>query len=279
MKTRVDIRSRGRRWFWLAVVIFVALMIFYSWLYFASPFSDFWDNFTSNLITVLAALLSAGAATLVCLRYEKTEPPRRVWGLLAFALWLWTIAEIIWGYQNLTIENVPVGWPDVFWVVAYLFLGAALYFQFSLLYRPGKITLQAGLLISLGAMAALLIPSAFLALGLASILKQAFDVGILVNSFYPVGDLAMGVVALILARSFRQGALSYPWIGLIIFAVSDFLFAWLDVSGLYAWSVQQGNFLSAFSDITYILAYLIVAMGCFMQWLIMRYGLIFKKES
>ena len=266
---------KGLYWFRLALAVVVVLVFAYTALYITAPFSDFWNNFLSNFFTVFSALLSAVAATLVWRRYERNEPPRFVWRWLAIALWLWTIAEAIWAFQNMTLKEVPLGWPDVFWVFAYIFFGMALYRQFILLYRPDPARARSRLFYALVLFVALTLLSTFF---FSSITQQPLGLDTLVNAFYPVGDFAVGLAGLWLARRFRNGALAYAWLGLFVFCISDLLYTWLDLSGAYAWSLSHGNFLSALADVTYLIAYLTVALGCFTQWLVLNYGPIFKRE-
>jgi len=101
---------------------------------------------------------------------------------------------------------------------------------------------------------------------------QAHQWETFVNAFYGIGDLALALGALLLAYTFRSGALSRPWLGLVIFAASDLLYSWLESSGLYAWSIGTGNALTTISDTTYFAAYLIIAIGCYSQWLLLAQG-------
>lgn len=268
-------RKQGLNWFRFAVAVLVVVVAVHAAIYIITPFPDFWNNFLSNFFTVLAALLSAVAATLVWQRYEKAEPPRRVWRWLAIALWLWTIAEVIWAYENMTLEEVPIGWPDVFWVFAYILLGLALYRQFILLYHPDPALARRRLFYTLLAFVALTLLSTFF---FSFFTRQSFGLEVFVNAFYPAGDFAVGLAGLWLARRFRNGALAYAWLGLFVFTIADLLYTWLDLTGMYAWSVSQKSPLSTITDITYMAAYLTVALGCFTQWLVLNYGPIFKKE-
>src|SRR5258708_7345398 len=125
MNPRMQMRQRGMLHFWIAVGVAILMLILYTLIYLIGPFSDFWNTFASNVFTVLSAGLSATFGTLVWRAYESDDAPRRVWRWYAVALWLWTIAEIVWGYLNVSSGGgaVPVGLPDVFWVVAHGFFG------------------------------------------------------------------------------------------------------------------------------------------------------------
>jgi hypothetical protein len=204
--------------------------------------------------------------------YEKNDAPRRIWGFFAFGLWLWVMGEVTWGYQNLTLPNgeVPIGVSDVFWVVAYYFLGQALLSQYQLLVRPTKseLTKRVVWVVLFLAVVFVLIFSVLLWLDIS-----ANVVDTLVNAFYPAGDITLALAAIWLTRNFQGGALGRPWIGLLVFTFTDLMYAWLQLSGAYAWSLDQGNLVSGFSDIIYFSAYLVLGIGSFSQWLFLKYGL------
>jgi hypothetical protein len=96
---------------------------------------------------------------------------------------------------------------------------------------------------------------------------------VLVNSFYPAADILLVCFALWLARKFTGGALARPWLGLLVFAFADFLYAWLQITGTYAWSIENRNWLSAIADIAYLVAYIVLGMGVLYHWLFLKYGL------
>ena len=258
----------------LQVAIFAAigLIVVYSIIYFQEPFSDFTNLLLADTLTVMSAVVSATAATLIWAIYEKTDAPRRIWGFFAFGLWLWVMGEVIWSYGNLTLPNgeVPVGVPDFFWIVAYYFLGQALLSQYKILVHPTRSELTSRVIRSVLflCVAWALIFSVLMWLDLSSSIGDT-----LVNAFYPAGDITLALAAIWLTRNFQGGALGRPWIGLLVFSFSDLMYAWLQLSGAYAWSLDQGNLVSGFSDIVYFSAYMVLAIGSFSQWLFLKYGL------
>ena len=276
MMNRELLRQRAMRQMGWAIAAATAILLFYGFLYFAEPFSDFWNNLLSNLLNVLSAALSAIVATVIWRQYEVSEPPRRIWGPFAAALWLWTVAEVIWGYFNMTVGEVNTGLPDVFWVSAYGLFAWALFAQFHLLFRPDPARARTRLVWVLAGVAAL---TALTVLLLSFFTGEASDLSAWVNGFYPAGDLAIGLAALALVRAYRQGALGYPWIGLLVFTAADLLYAWLAMSGAYDWSLENRSFISAIADLSYLAAYLTVAVGCFAQLLLLRYGPVFRRKS
>jgi hypothetical protein len=265
-------QDASRRLLRLAIFAATGLVVVYSIIYFLEPFSTFTNNLLVNTLTITAAVFSATCATLTWGLYEKNDAPRRIWGFFAFGLWLWVMGEVTWGYQNLTLPNgeVPIGVSDVFWVVAYYFLGQALLSQYQLLLRPTKseLTKRVTWVVLFLVVVFVLIFSALLWLDIS-----ANVVDTLVNAFYPAGDITLALAAIWLTRNFQGGALGRPWIGLLVFTFTDLMYAWLQLSGAYAWSLDQGNLVSGFSDIIYFSAYLVLGIGSFSQWLFLKYGL------
>ncbi len=259
-----EARKASNRLMQLAITAAVILIAVYVFIYFREPFTAFTNTLLADILTVTASLFSAVCATLVWRMYEKTDAPRRIWGYFALGLWIWVLGETTWSYWNLTLPNgeVPVGVPDVFWVGAYYFLGQALLSQYKILVRPTQTELRRRVITSL-----LFLGVSFaLVFGVLEWFSLSSSVGdTLVNAFYPAGDLTLALSAIWLTRHFQGGALGRPWIGLLVFTFSDLLYAWLQLSGAYAWSLAQGNLVSGFSDIVYFSAYLVLGIGSFSQ--------------
>src|SRR5690242_3472511 len=105
---------------YLSIVLIVAILAGYVYVYQVSPFSDAWNTLLIGLADPFVALLAAIAVTAVLLQYHKEDKPYRVWLCLTIAMWSWVVAESIWSFINLTTGEVPtLGWPDVFWLVGY----------------------------------------------------------------------------------------------------------------------------------------------------------------
>ena len=106
-------------------------------------------------------------------------------------------------------------------------------------------------------------------------MDEEWNFPLLLSSFYTAADLAIGLATLYIVRSFRGGVLGYPWLGLFIFAIADMFYAVLEFGGFYTWSINQGNAWSMVADVIYIAAYLFIALGCFSQLVLLKYGPIF----
>lgn len=261
------ISTRLRVWAKAAALLFLAL---YTWIYLRQPFSDVWNTILTNIILVTASSFAAVIGTLIWAHYDRTDAPRRVWGYFAIGLWLWAAAELIWGYLNVRLGEVPEGISDVFWIAAYFFFGLALFWQYRLVARP---TIRELAIRSLTAILALLVLYLLIYDVLTSEAQPASGFGAFVNSFYPAGDLVLTMVALWLADRFMGGAFSRPWLGLLAFSFADLMYAWLEISGMYTWSVNHANPLSTIFDIAYLGAYLVLGLGVLSQWVFLKYGL------
>ncbi len=267
-----EARQASDRLMQLAIIAAIGLIGVYVVIYFVGPFSAFTNILLADILTVTASVFSAVSATLIWRMYEPTDAPRRIWGYFAFGLWLWVLGETTWSYWNLTLPNgeVPVGVPDVFWISAYYFLGQALLSQYQILVHPTQAELRSRVITSLLFLAI----SFALIFGVLEWFALSSSIGdTLVNAFYPAGDLTLALSAIWLTRHFQGGALGRPWIGLLVFAFSDLLYAWLQLSGAYAWSLDKGNWVSGFSDIVYFSAYLVLGLVLVSQWLFLKYGL------
>jgi hypothetical protein len=190
-------------------------------------------------------------------------------------LWSWAFAEVIWGYLNVRLGEVPEGIADVFWIGGYFFFGWALLVQYRVLARPARAELWRRFLIAILFLLALYL----LIYGALTASAGAWgNLDAAINSFYPAADLLLLLVALWLARHFAGGAFSHPWLGLLAFAFADLLYAWLELSGLYSWSVNEANALSTISDIAYLGAYFVLALGILSHWVFLKYGLLTPTE-
>jgi len=251
----------------VAALLFLAAYVIIYWL---EPFSDSWNIILADAFLVIASAGAALIATLIWKHYDRSDAPRRIWVYFAIGLWLWAAAELTWGYLNVTQGEVPEGISDLFWISAYFFFAHALFVQYRILAHPNRREewrLNFFVLFVL----AVLYASVYAVLTAGA--GEPVNVGTAINSFYPAADLLLALVALWLARHFRGGAFARPWLGLLAFSFADLMYAWLEVSGLYAWSVDQANLLSTISDIVYLGAYLVFGLSILSQWAFLKYGL------
>ncbi|MEJ5239886.1 MAG: hypothetical protein WHS87_01645 [Anaerolineales bacterium] len=255
--------------FTIALIATGIIFVVYGVAYFAPSNSTVWKDYVTNLLIVLAAIWSAIIATLLWKAYQADPPLRRVWFNFSLALWLWSLAEILWTYQVLSLQEINIGIADAFWVLAYFLFEIALYAQYKLILTPpkwqGRVVFATLTSLTIGL-------TLLFAWFLSRQQGEALTLPALINAFYPIGDLAIGVGALYIGYLFRGGLLNRPWLAMFLFALSDGLYAWLFNIGQYSALVEQSTLAQYITDSLYLVAYLAVGLGCFMQWLTLRYG-------
>jgi hypothetical protein len=254
-------------WAILIVCLLTAAFFYIYWYY---PFSGSWNDTLLNFSFTFVAALAAGIATLICRRFERGEPLRRVWLNVSIGLWCWVLAESVWAILALFTEVPDVSWADIPWVGAYYFLVAAFVYQFRLIAHPTQAQERKWLSIALSA--ALLGAVLFTQLARALWNTEQTWFETYVSVFYVFADLTLAIAALKIARTFGRGLLGYSWIGLMTFAVSDFFYSALLITGLYAQSAKSDSVLSMFADGLYFDAYLITALALLTNLLLLHYG-------
>jgi hypothetical protein len=243
----------------------VVLLTGYITVYQFSPFVVPWNDIVLYSVTALSAAFAAIIASLIYFHYEKDDMPRIVWQNLMIGCWLWFLGEVLWGYIAMTLGEVPAGVVDLSWVFGFIFFTFALYHQYSLITPSMKNYYRN---IAIGAwIVVLLIPLAI------AYFTNSLDLKTYVDFFYPFADLAVGIAGILLMFSFQGGQLMRPWLGLVVFGITDFLYAWAEQTGLYMWSSENNNLLTLAIDSSYMAAYLILALGFLVHWILLRYGI------
>lgn len=249
----------------LAVLLFIVV---YQW----QPFSVPWDDLIVNHLTTLAAVMAAVFATRNWLHFHPDEPPKAIWGYFAIGLWCWAGAEEMWALMVLFWGDVPgVSIADFFWSVAYIFFAISMVRQYQVIYslsRRQRYLWLGGSLLAL--LAATLIGTKMLYTVDAQSEQTWLET--LVMTFYPFGDLAIALAAIWLSKIFGRGLWGRVWWGLLAFVVSDAFYTWLNFTGIYSVSVDEGNLLSLFADTLYLVAYLLLVMACYAQLRLLKDG-------
>ena len=246
-----------------AFIIFFLITAFFAWTFALAPFSETINLLILNGGTTLSALIAAFILTLIPFYYHQGEPPRVIWTAFAISLWLWTIAEAIWGYLYTRDGEVPVfSSADIFWLVGYIALTVSLGRQFKLVFfsQTNKVA-WAALGIWLGGLA--LIAVILLAIHSETPLADFF------SYFYLLADTVVGILAIYLVYAFRGRALATPWLTISSFVLSDFIYIRLTESGVYDY-VMSGISIALLADTLYVVAYLLVAWGALEQYLLLR---------
>lgn len=242
------------------------LLVIYAYIYQAEPLDAFWNDLLLNLITALTSLFSTIAAWLIMQSYEKEDAVRRIWLYFVIGFLLWTAAEVVWGYLNITLGDVPTpSLADLLWIFGYFFFGMGFIKQYEVLFSTPRQKKYTAFGIAILA-----------SVGITYLIQQLWgipgDFGNYVNLLYPVADFAVLLTAIGLVYTFRQGVFGRPWLAMAVFTLSDGLYAWLDQSGGYAYLAESGDYASMLVDTLYMASYLVIAIGFFAQYLIVKYG-------
>lgn len=255
----------------LSVPVVLIAMALYIYIYQMQPLPSPWNDTVLSFSYCFAAGSGALLATLIWRRFAPTDRPRPVWGNLALGLWMWTVAEAVWVTYVLIYGEAPgVSVADVLWLGGYGFFAAALVHQYLLLFRPGS--RQMWVIVPVVTVGVLLITLLFTGLAMQSADSDKTWPEMYVAIFYPFGDLAVAAAALYLVRTFGRGLWGRPWLALLVFTISDALYAWLEITGLYSAISTRGNLGSMVVDVIYFAAYLVMALACYRQWHLLKYG-------
>ncbi len=248
----------------LSVVLMVVMLAGYVFVYENNPLSDDWNNFILSMAASFSVALAAIGVTAVLRYYSRKDRPYPVWLCFTLGMWVWVLAEGIWAYLYFTSGEVPVfGMADVLWFAGYGLLTAALHSQYQLVYQAK---------IGWWKVAAVWAGMLLLALVILALFQSELTFENFISYLYPVIDFTLCLLSFRLFMAFGAGRLSRPWIGLFVLGISDATWAWLDVTGQYQASSDAGTWLSVFTDTTYVAAYLILAIGFLMQYMLLRFG-------
>lgn len=246
-----------------ALIIFFLITVFFAWTFAVAPYSETINLIILNSGTALSALIAAFIFTLIPFYYHREEPPRLIWTFFAICMWLWTIAEVIWGYLYTVNGEVPVfSLADIFWLFGYIALTVSISRQFQLVTFSQRNTVAwAAFGVWLGMLT--IIAVILFATHSETPLADFF------SYFYLLADAAVGLLALYLVYAFRGRALAIPWLTISSFVLSDFIYIRLTESGVYDY-VMSGISIALLADTLYVIAYLLVGWGGLEQYLLLR---------
>lgn len=269
MQTNLGLPFKLKLRILLALIFLFAFLYIYQW----APLPGIWNDVIVNGSYVLAAGWGAIVTTRIWLSFKDDLALSLMWGAFAAALWLWTTAETAsFYYYTFILEEQPgLSLADFFWSIGYIGFAVSFLAQYRLLFSLTPARMARWVAAVLGGVLVVTLATMALMRGLDSQTEQPWFVTF-VNVFYPYGDLAMALAAMGLARMFKRGLWGRAWLGLLVFVISDSLYSAVAFSGLYAISTETGNPLSLVVDTLYLGAYLIMALICYTQLLLVRFG-------
>jgi hypothetical protein len=215
---------------------------------------------------IVVALAAAVMAIMVARSLEPGEVLRTMWQALGVGLLLWGSGEAIWAGYDLFSEEIPFpSAADVLWLVGYIPFFVALFLR----YRTLRATPEPARVLTIVVLSAILIGVA----GYYVIwpIIQDTETELLpkiIYVLYPLGDVIVAIVALLVVLTLSGGELSRPWAmlaaGFIIVSVADLLFNYADWQEIYR-AGESMDLLTALVDIPYYASYLFMLVGLYMQ--------------
>lgn len=245
------------------LIVLFLMVVCFGWTFAFAPFSETINSLILNGGTTLAALIAALIFTRIPFFFGPGERPRVIWTCFAICLWLWTVAEALWGYRYMRDGEVPVfSAADTFWLLGYFALTVSLGRQFRLIsFSKTNVVLWATIGIWLGVLGSIAV--------ILLIIQSQTPLADFFAYFYLLADTVVGILAVCIVYAFRGRALAIPWLMISSFVFSDFMYIRLTESGVYDY-VMSGVSVALLADTLYMIAYLLVAWGGLEQYLLLR---------
>jgi hypothetical protein len=202
-------------------------------------------------------------AFLLWRSYDPNEAARRIWLPLMIGFFMWALGDTLWAYHDLR-PGADIPYPsiaDIAWTIAFPFLWLGLWRRYRSLgvplgrrqwFAPAAIVVV-GLIVFVAVLWPILTYTDY-----DRQIERVLDV------FYPVGELILFALAVVVAASVRGGRLESPWlaiaIGIAVLSLADLVFAYATWNEVY---LIEGppNLITALSDAPYMAAYAIIAVG------------------
>lgn len=255
-------QNQPRNYFYIAIATCLLALMIYIWLATNMPFGEAESDRLKTVLGSIFVPLFCGATIGLVIKEMGTQSSiGKMWLAFGVGIWLWVLAEWTWAsYYFVTGDWLDVSPADLLWIVGFAGLAVALKIQYELVYQTKVPNWQmfAWVLFVLAATALVVF-----------ITNSDQNFANYLAYFYPVADLATGAVAVFLFWQFRGGLFSWPWAGLFVMGLADSVYAWLEASAMLD-TLDQGW--SLFADTTYLAAYLILGLGFFLVYLVLRYG-------
>jgi hypothetical protein len=256
-----------------AVIIAVSLIVLIGFLYIPPIYRTIGADvvlWIEYLINLSAALISVWLGFLLWRSFHKREILRMIWGSLTSGLILWTIADLIWGSEQLLLKSQPhySSSANIAWILGYFAVIVGLTLRlYTFQIRPKKLW-QFAVLAAFGVLTILVI--VYIIIPILNDAKTGIFYEKFVNLFYPIADLILAFLALLLFLVLDGGLLSKPWaviaMGCFFIAISDLVYAFATWQGIYQGGLIAGlDFAGYVINLSFTLAYVLTALGLYLQ--------------
>jgi hypothetical protein len=244
-----------------------AIWVLFTIAYLAAPLGEQGRPWIADLVSLASAWTVAVLAFLLWRSYDPREPAKRIWVLLLAGFVLWSVGETLWAYYDLQ-PGAEAPFPsiaDLAWAVGYLPLWVALYLRYRSIEVRGGSALWATLIV-LGLIALVVVRYILWPIvtypGSERLIEKVLTV------LYPVGDLILLLGAVMVSIALRGGRLSSAWqliaAGIAILGLADLFFVYADWNEIYT-TEGTPNLMTFLADVPYVGAYLIIAVGEYVQ--------------
>lgn len=250
--------------FVLAVFTAVALMAAILWAELATASDPEVNVLVTDSAGVLCAAIASAMYIWAYASMTGRDLSRRVWGLVAMGIVLWTVAEAIWAYDELIrgIESPYPGMADAFWLAGYVPIIVALVAKYRSFGGARRWRSRPTVIVVILVYGALIIPFVFWPI------VGDFDTSRLLESLvstaYPVADSVLCVLSIVIIFALERGRFADAWrlfgAGMVLSAIADSLFAYLSWNGLY-YPEGQITALSLTDDALFNVQYLLLAIA------------------
>ncbi|WXG46099.1 MAG: hypothetical protein WED05_05455 [Candidatus Atabeyarchaeum deiterrae] len=216
------------------ILIPMAIMVYLIAVYAIRPFVvEGFAWFILDLNSVVLALVAVLVFAIVAHRFGwlKTRPGQ-ISVILVIGFILWTLAETFWlWYESVGLNPFP-SIADFFYIAGYFPFAIALLLNIRTIHVKFKLPiLILWIALSLIAFAVIAI------IDVAPILQGAVNPEDIIGIVYPLEDLVIIVLALVIVLKFRAGEIAKAWgvlvLGFILEAIGDILFLYEQNTGIY----------------------------------------------
>jgi hypothetical protein len=223
-----------------------------------------------DLIVLISALIGAVLAILLWRSFDRGETLSRIWGGIAIGLVLWLGGELIWSSDQLWGgESLP--YPsnaDILWIIGYVPIIWALLRRFRSLRISPNQSWQKAVLILYGVIVSLIVIYLIIPIITDTETSRIYEKS--VNLLYPLGDLVVALLAIMLVLVLSGGTLLSSWrliaSGFLFAAISDLLYGLTIWQGTYQTNPAEGIDLPGLIiNMSYVAFYVLVALGLYQR--------------
>ncbi len=254
-----------KRYTIVAAVTFILILIFILINLFVIGGDEFIIRLNGSITVFLAILTTLSAVSLWNLVNKGRNNPM-LWGGLLAGWASWAIAEILWLVYGYVYQDIPYPSPaDFFWLIGYLPVGFGLYIRSREI--PAKLTILQNSILWAISLVTIVITTIYILIPIIQSNDPSNWLESVLNVVYPLADLFLLIIVIRLIFVYGGGDYGFGWslltIGFILQPISDLVFSYASLSGLY-YPDQKVNFISSMAvDVPYTLSYLIWFLGLY----------------